>query len=66
MGFYGRLSYIVSNAFRMFEFFYFMKELREYIQCTIPITYRFYNFLCQWKMLFDNNKDFKEVQKFFI
>ena len=50
MVFYGRLSYIVHNTFRMFEFYYFMKELHEYIQCTNPITCQFYHFLCQSKM----------------
>ena len=50
MGFYGRLSYIVRNSFRMLEFYHFMKGLHEYIHCTNPITCRFYNFLCQSKI----------------
>ena len=66
MVFYGRLSYIVHNTFRMFEFYYFMKELHEYIQCTNPITCRFYHFFMPIEnVLFSNNKDFEEVQKFF-
>ena len=66
MGFYGRLSYIARNAFRIFEFYYFMKQLHEYIQCTNPIICRFYNFFMPIEnVLFDNNRDFEEVQKFF-
>ena len=66
MGFYGRLSYIARNAFRIFAFYYFMKQLHEYIQCTNPIICRFYNFFMPIEnVLFDNNRDFEEVQKFF-
>ena len=66
MGFYGRLSHIARNAFRIFEFYYFMKQLHEYIQCTNPIICRFYNFFMPIEnVLFDNNRDFEEVQKFF-
>ena len=50
MGFYGLLSYIVRNSFRMLDFYYFMKGLHEYTHCTNPITCRFYNFLWQSKM----------------
>ena len=50
MGFYGLLSYIVRNSFRMLEFYYFMKGLHEYTHCTNLITCRFYNFLWQSKM----------------
>ena len=38
MGFYGLLSYIVRNSFRMLEFYYFMKGLHEYTHCTNLIT----------------------------
>ena len=66
MGFYGRLSYIARNGFRIFEFYYFMKQLHEYILCTNPIICRFYNFFMPIEnVLFDNNRDFEEVQKFF-
>ena len=50
MGFYGLLSYIVRNSFRMLEFYYFMKGRHEYTHCTNLITCRFYNFLWQSKM----------------
>ena len=61
------VSYIVCNAFRMFESYYFMKELHEYIQFTNPIICWFYIFFMSIEnVLFDDNKDFEEVQKFFV
>ena len=38
MGFYGCLNYVAATAFRMFEFYYCIKELHEEIVCTNPLV----------------------------
>ena len=58
MGFYGCLNYVAATAFRIFEFYYFIKELHEEIVCTKPT--------CLSTFLYDHKKCFEEVKKFFI
>ena len=54
MGFYGCLNYVAATAFRMFEFYYCIKELHEEIVCTNPLVCQLFcmtmkNVLKRWR-----------------
>ena len=67
MGLYSCLTFISRSASRMFEFYCFMKELHDEIDCSARIACRMLNFLLPIKRaLFDERKNFEEVKKFFI
>ena len=66
-GFFNDLNHVASSNSKMFEFYYFVRELQEQIVCTTLLTCGILNFLIPVeRILCDEKKCFEKKRECFV